>query len=121
MRTRTLILLVCLALPGCAFFRGNYGDRFNAEDIAALQKGVTTRSEVAARLGAPDRVLQINGRDVFQYYQYELKSGTILFFSRTNVKGQDVYVFFTPAGVVDEVIYGKPKPPPKFQWWPFGE
>jgi hypothetical protein len=37
MSTRTLMLLVCLALPGCAFFRGNYGDRFNAEDIAALQ------------------------------------------------------------------------------------
>jgi outer membrane protein assembly factor BamE (lipoprotein component of BamABCDE complex) len=121
MTTRALVLLAALTLSGCAFFRGNYGDRFNAEDIAAIQKGVSTRADVATQLGAPDRVAQVNGRDVFQYYQYELKSGTILFFSRTNIKGQDLYVFFTPAGVVDEVIYGKPKAPPKFQWWPFGE
>ena len=121
MTTRIALVAAIVVLAGCAFIRGNYGDRFNPEDINAIQKGVSTRTDVAAHLGAPDRMLEINGRDVFQYYQYELKSGTVIFFSRTNIKGQDLYVFFTPAGVVDEVIYGKPKPSPKLQFWPFGK
>lgn len=117
----SMVLALAVALGGCAFFRGNYGDRFDPADIESIQKGVSTQREVASRLGAPDRIIEISERPVFQYYSYDLKSGTVLFFSRTNIKGQDLYVFFDRHGVVDEVIFGKPKAPPKFQFWPFGE
>ena len=119
---RVLVLaLLCGLVMGCAFVRGKYGDRFNLEDVQAIKEGTSTRSDVAARLGAPDRIIEINEHEIFQYYSYDVKWGTILFFSRANVKGQDLYVFFNNDGVVDDVVFGKPKPDPEFQFWPFGD
>jgi hypothetical protein len=115
------VLLISLFMQGCAFVRGNYGDQFNPSDVESIKKGSTTRMDVADRLGAPDRILEINAHEVFQYYNYDVKSGTVLFFSRTNVKSNDLYLFFDNNGVVEEVIFGKQKTPPKFQFWPFGK
>ncbi len=108
-------------LGGCAFIRGNMGDEFKHDEVAALEKGVTTRAQVAALLGAPDRIIEVNAHEVFQYYHYDVKSGWLLLFSRTNVKSEDLFVIFNSNGVVDEVIFGKPKRPIKFQVWPFGD
>ena len=118
--TATLILSLSL-LGGCAFIRGSMGDAFKDEDVAALKKGVTTRAQVAARMGAPERILEANGYEIFQYYRYDVKSGMILFFSRTNVMGDDLYVMFNKKGVVDEVVFGKRTNRLKFQFWPFGD
>jgi len=118
--TATLILSLSL-LGGCAFIRGSMGDAFKDEDVAALKKGVTTRAQVAARLGAPERILEANGYEIYQYYRYDVKSGMILFFSRTNVMGDDLYVMFNKKGVVDEVVFGKRTNRLKFQFWPFGD
>jgi len=118
--TATLILSLSL-LGGCAFIRGSMGDAFKDEDVAALKKGVTTRAQVTARLGAPERILEANGYEIFQYYRYDVKSGMILFFSRTNVMGDDLYVMFNKKGVVDEVVFGKRTNRLKFQFWPFGD
>ena len=118
--TATLILSLSL-LGGCAFIRGNMGDEIKDEDVAALKKGVTTRAQVGALLGAPDRIIEVNAHEVFQYYHYDVKSGWLLLFSRTNVKSEDLFVIFNSNGVVDEVIFGKPKRPIKFQVWPFGD
>jgi len=114
------VLLELSVLTGCAFVRGKYGDQFDAADIESIKKGVSTRTEVATRLGAPDRIIEVNEHEIFQYYNYDVKSGTLLFLSRTNIKGQDLYVFFK-NGVVDDVVFGKPKPTPEFQFWPFGD
>jgi len=118
--TATLILSLSL-LGGCAFIRGSMGDAFKDEDVAALKKGVTTRAQVAALMGAPERILEANGYEIFQYYRYDVKSGMILFFSRTNVMGDDLYVMFNKKGVVDEVVFGKRTNRLKFQFWPFGD
>jgi outer membrane protein assembly factor BamE (lipoprotein component of BamABCDE complex) len=118
--TATLILSLSL-LGGCAFIRGSMGDAFKDEDVAALKKGVTTRAQVAALLGAPERIIEANGYEIFQYYRYDVKSGMILFFSRTNVMGDDLYVMFNKKGVVDEVVFGKRTDRLKFQFWPFGD
>ena len=107
-------------MTGCAFVRGKYGDQFDATDIESIKKGVSTRTDVAMHLGAPDRILEVNEHEIFQYYNYDVKSGTLLFLSRTNIKGQDLYIFFK-NGVVDDVVFGKLKPTPKFQFWPFGD
>jgi outer membrane protein assembly factor BamE (lipoprotein component of BamABCDE complex) len=120
---RSLLLAAVAAtlLQGCAFFRGNYDDDFKQEDVESIKIGTSTRQDVAEILGAPERVIQVHDQQVFHYYNYTLKSGTVLFFSRTNVVGNDLYVFFSPDGIVQQVVMGRQKPPPKLQFWPFGD
>lgn len=117
--TTWLVLMILLG-SGCAFVRGNYGEDLNQGDISTIKKGVSTRAEVASVLGAPDRIItEPNGHDIFHYYHYDVKSGYILIFSRTNIKSDDIFVIFNSAGVVEDVIAGKKKPPLEFQFWPF--
>jgi hypothetical protein len=111
--------VIALFLQGCAFIRGNYGEELGQGDIATIQKGVSSRADVAAVLGAPDRIIDSNNREIFHYYHYDVKSGSILIFSRTNIKSDDTFVIFNAAGIVEEVISGKSKGPLKFQFWPF--
>jgi outer membrane protein assembly factor BamE (lipoprotein component of BamABCDE complex) len=120
---RSLLLAAAAAtlLQGCAFFRGNYDDDFKQEDVESIKVGTSTRQDVAEILGAPERVIQVHDQQVFHYYNYTLKSGTVLFFSRTNVVGNDLYVFFSPDGIAQQVVLGRQKPPPKLQFWPFGD
>ncbi len=116
--TAGLVLMFVLG-SGCAFVRGNYGEDMNQGDVSTIKKGVSTRAEVAAILGAPDRIIEANGRDIFHYYHYDVKSGYVLIFSRTNVKSDDMFVIFNNAGIVEDVVAGKKKPPLEFQFWPF--
>ena len=60
-----------LLTQGCAFSRGTLGDDIKTEAVSLIKNGVTTKTEVLGLLGAPDRVLPLNGRDVFQYYRYD--------------------------------------------------
>lgn len=117
--TTWLVLMILLG-SGCAFVRGNYGEDMNQGDVSTIKKGVSTRAEVASLLGAPDRIItEPNGHDIFHYYHYDVKSGYVLIFSRTNIKSDDIFVIFDSAGVVEDVIAGKKKPPLEFQFWPF--
>jgi len=116
-----ILILSLSLLGGCMFIRGSMGDAIKDEDVVPVKKGVTTRAQVAALLGAPERIIEVNGHEIFQYYRYDVKSGLLLVFSRTNIKSDDLFVIFNSSGVVDEVIFGKPKRPIKFQVWPFGD
>jgi outer membrane protein assembly factor BamE (lipoprotein component of BamABCDE complex) len=107
-------------LNACAFIRGNYGEEVQQGDISAIKKGASTRSEVAELLGAPDRIVEANGREIFHYFHYDMKSGTVLTLSRTNIKSDDVFVLFDKNGVVEDVVAGKKRPALNFQFWPFG-
>ena len=120
---RSLLLATAAAtlIQGCAFVRGNYDDDFKQEDVESIKVGAYTRQDVVEILGAPERVIQVHDKEIFHYYNYMLKSGTVLFFSRTNVVGNDLYVFFSPDGIVQQVVFGRQKPPPKLQFWPFGD
>lgn len=118
-RIWVVLLLTAVSLSeGCAFVRGTYGEEVNQGDAAAIKKG-STRTDVANILGAPDRIVEANGHEVHHYYRFDVKSGYILFFSRTNVKSEDVFVIFDAGGLVEEVLLGKKKPPLEFQFWPF--
>lgn len=112
-------ILIATLVSGCAFVRGTYGEEVLQGDVTAIKKGVSTRPDVAAILGAPDRILEANGREIHHYYRFDVKSGFILFFSRTNIKSEDVFVIFDDAGIVEELIVGKKKAPLEFQFWPF--
>jgi hypothetical protein len=120
-----LLIVVILMLNACAFSRGTLGDDLNPESINSIKKGVTTRAEVIANLGAPDRILQLNGRDLFQYYRYDAKAGSLLLilvnFSRMSVKSDDVFVLISREGIVEEVIASKRTEGLEFRFWPFGD
>ena len=92
--------------------------------MAGIKKGAT-RAEVISKLGAPDRILEVNGREVLQYYRYDIKAGSLLLiivnFSRFKIKSDDLYVFLNRDGQVENVVFGKRTPGMKFQFWPFGE
>ena len=77
-RALGIALLGLMLTQGCAFSRGTLGDEIKSDAIASIKKGTSTKAEVLTLLGAPDRLLQVNGRDVFQYYRYDAKAGSLL-------------------------------------------
>lgn len=118
-------LVIVLLLQGCAFSRGTLGDDVQSEVIATIQKGTTTKEEVLHLLGAPDRLLALNGRDVFQYYRYDAKAGSLLLiilnFTRISIKSDDLFVILNRDGIVEDVISSKRTDGLKFRFWPFGD
>jgi len=124
-RTALLLTMMMLALNACAFSRGTLGEEIKTDTINAIKKGVTTRTEILTQLGAPDRLLQLNGRDLFQYYRYDAKVGSLLLiianFSRVSVKSDDLFVIINREGIVEEVIASKRTDQLDFRFWPFGD
>jgi hypothetical protein len=119
------LAVVAILIQGCAFSRGTLGDDIKTEAIGEIKKGATTKAEVLALLGAPDRVLPLNGRDVYQYYRYDAKAGSLLLilinFSRLSVKGDDLFVMLNQNGIVEEVLSSKRTENLEFRFWPFGD
>lgn len=124
-RVMCIALLSLIVVQGCAFSRGTLGDEIRADAIASIKKGTSTKAEVLALLGAPDRLLQVNGRDVFQYYRYDAKAGSLLLivinFSRMSIKSDDLFVILNREGVVEDVISSKRTDGMEFRFWPFGD
>jgi outer membrane protein assembly factor BamE (lipoprotein component of BamABCDE complex) len=118
-------VMAAVLLQGCAFSRGTVGDDVKTEMVATIQKGTTTKTEVVNLLGAPDRLLQLNGRDVLHYYRYDAKAGSLLLillnFTRLSVKSDDVFVIVNRDGIVEDVIFSKRTESLGFRFWPFGE
>lgn len=125
LRRSLLLMLLTILLQGCAFSRGTLGDDINSESVAAITKATTTKAEVLSLLGAPDRLLQVNSRDVFQYYRYDAKVGSLLLilinFSRVSVKSDDLFVILNREGIVEDVILSKRTDGLEFRFWPFGK
>src|SRR5690242_21669226 len=81
---RPLLFVAALAIltGGCAFVRGTYGEEVKPLELSSIKKGTSTRAEVAILLGAPEKIVEVNHHEIFQYYHYDMKSGLLLFFSR---------------------------------------
>jgi outer membrane protein assembly factor BamE (lipoprotein component of BamABCDE complex) len=124
-RSILLLTMVGLLVQGCALSRGTLGDEISSDAVAAIKKGETTKAEVLTLLGAPDRLLQMNGRDVFQYYRYDAKVGSLLLivinFSRVSMKSDDLFVIINREGIVEEVISSRRTDGLEFRFWPFGD
>ena len=115
------VLGITFLFMGCAFVRGEVGEPFSEDHVKALEKGKTTRQEVALHFGAPDEVVEANGYDIFHYRRFDSKLGWVLFFSRLNVGSDNLWVFFNSQGIVEEVVFGNRTGNLKFQVWPFGD
>ncbi len=120
-----IVVAGCLLVQGCAFSRGTLGDDISSEAVAKIKEGSTTKDEMLALLGAPDRLIQVNGRDVFQYYRYDAKVGSLLLIvinlSRFSVKSDDLYVIVNREGIVEDVISSRRTDGLEFRFWPFDE
>ena len=124
-RPLLFVPLVVILGGGCAFSRGTLGEEIKTDTVASIKKGVTTKTEVITLLGAPDRVLPVNGRDVFQYYRYDGKVGSLLLilinFSRVSIKSDDLFVMLNQNGIVEDVISSRRTDGLEFRFWPFGD
>jgi hypothetical protein len=122
---QALFLLALSTVGGCAFGRATLGDDIRADAVAAVRKGVSSRAEVVSLMGVPDRIAQADGREILQYYRYDLKSSSLLLllvnFSRINIKCDDLFVLLNREGIVEDVLFGRRTDTLKFQVWPFGE
>lgn len=105
-----LILGLSLLLNGCVLSRGRVGNPIQEESIQQIEKGVSLKATVVTLLGAPDRIIVGNDKEIFHYYYYDGKSpGLILLVFNilsVNVRSDNLYVFFDRQGIVQDVIYG---------------
>jgi hypothetical protein len=121
-----IVIILALAMTqGCVVARGTIGEPLQEEAILSIKKGTTTMAEVVSLIGAPDRIVRGNDRDIFHYYYYDGKSKGMLLlllnFIRMDLKSDNLYVFFNRNGIAEEVVYGKRTDRTQFRVWPFGD
>ena len=120
-----VLLITLLMSQGCVVTRGTLGEPFREEAIAQIKKGSSTASVVVALLGAPERIVRGNEREIFHYYYYDGKSPALLLLVlnlvRMELKSDNLYVFFGRNGLVEDVLYSKRTPNVEFKLWPFGD
>ena len=120
-----IIVLTLALLQGCVVTRGTVGEPIQEEAVSAIKKGKTTMAEVVSSIGAPDRIVRGNDREVFHYYYYDGKSPAMMLILlnliRMDVKSDNLYVFFNREGIAEEVVYGKRTGRTQFRLWPFGD
>ncbi|MEK6642208.1 MAG: hypothetical protein AABZ17_16220 [Nitrospirota bacterium] len=123
--TGIIIVLSLALLQGCVVTRGTVGEPIQEEAVSAIKKGKTTMAEVVSSIGAPDRIVRGNDREIFHYYYYDGKSPAMMLillnFIRMDVKSDNLYVFFNRDGIAEEVVYGKRTDRTRFKLWPFGD
>jgi outer membrane protein assembly factor BamE (lipoprotein component of BamABCDE complex) len=120
-----LLLIGCVfLLQGCVISRGRVGNPLDEVQIQKVEKGSTKKDVVVALLGAPDRIIVGNGKEIFHYYYYDGKSPSLFLalinFISINVMSDNLYIFFDQQDVVQDVIYGKRTPDLRFRLRPWG-
>ena len=120
-----LLLGLSLLINGCVLSRGRVGNPLQEESIQQIEKGVSPKDRVVTLLGAPDRIIVGNDKEIFHYYYYDGKSpGLILLVFNilsVNVRSDNLYVFFDRQGIVQDVIYGKRTHEVDFTLRPWGK
>lgn len=106
-----LVAVACLAM-GCTIERSWVGSEIRSEPAEWIVVGTTTKPDVLATFGPPDRIVRLREGDVFVYryaqrngFQLEIEdpfSGIEVFtWDRMQEKSDRLMVFFGPAGVVN--------------------
>jgi outer membrane protein assembly factor BamE (lipoprotein component of BamABCDE complex) len=120
-----LLFGLSIVLPGCVVSRGRVGNPIKEESIKNLEKGTSKKDYVVTLLGAPDRIIQGNDREIFHYYYYDGKSPALLLllinFVSVNVRSDNLYIFFDRQDIVQDVIYGNRTNEVSFTLAPWGK
>ena len=124
-RSAAIILAISLLLQGCIVSRWRVGNPIVEESLSQIQKGTTDRNQVVVLLGAPDRIIQGNDKEIFQYYYYDAKSPALflglLNIITFNVKSDNLYVFLDKGGIVQDMVFGKRTDAVEFTLRPWGK
>jgi outer membrane protein assembly factor BamE (lipoprotein component of BamABCDE complex) len=124
---KSLLLLVGLSLliNGCVLSRGQVGNPIQEDSLNQIEKGITKKDSVVKFLGAPDRIIVGNDKEIFHYYYYDAKSPwlilVLLNLVRVNIRSDNLYVFLDRQGIVQDVIYGKRTQEVDFTLRPWGK
>jgi outer membrane protein assembly factor BamE (lipoprotein component of BamABCDE complex) len=124
---KSVLLLIGLSLliNGCVLSRGRVGNPIQEESLSQIEKGISKKELVVTLLGAPDRIIVGNDKEIFHYYYYDGKSpGLILLVFNilsVNVRSDNLYVFFDGQGIVQDMIYGKRTHEVDFTLRPWGK
>jgi outer membrane protein assembly factor BamE (lipoprotein component of BamABCDE complex) len=100
MTRKTLTILTMLMLTACEPTIANRGATLEPEQLAQIKPGVSTREEVATKLGTPT---QISTFDDKIWYYIGRQTSQESFFMPTVVKQQAVQVTFNDNGIVTSV------------------
>ena len=109
---KSLVLLigVCILLQSCVVVRGRVGNPIEVSQIHQIEKGTSKKELVVELLGAPDRIIVGNGKEIYHYYYYDGKSPGLILLAfnlvTLNVKSDNLYVFFDQHGIVQDIVYG---------------
>ena len=71
-----VIVLSLVFTQGCVVARGTIGEPLQEDSISAIKKGTTNMAEVVSLIGAPDRIVRGNDRDIFHYLSSNSKCNT---------------------------------------------
>ncbi len=105
-RALVLVLLAGL-LIGCA----STGRKIDQSQVQTITKGETTKEQVVARLGSPDRIMKLGNGDTIFTYGYArvtAKPATFIpivgaFAGGANTQYQSCAVTFGPDGIVKNI------------------
>lgn len=125
MRILLIVLSLSLFSEGCVVSRGRVGNPIDEHNLEKVVKGVTHRDQIVELLGAPDRIIQGNEKDILQYYYYDAKSPALILLVfnilTLNVKSDNLYVFVDKQGIAQDIIYGKRTDEVDFSLRPWGK
>ena len=110
------LMIACLAAsPGCMSTSSSSGVPIDAQKVAQIQKGKTTRAEVEALLGKPEMTVMVGDGKRCLSYAYTatnmgIKPSTMLLGPFAKVDGttrtQTLQVFVSREGIVEDYELG---------------
>jgi outer membrane protein assembly factor BamE (lipoprotein component of BamABCDE complex) len=106
MRRTFSVLALALCIAGCT----SSGTKLDQSRVSEIQKGVTTRAEVEAKLGPPDYVAMMpDGRRqlVYNHSETSLSAGSFIPFANTftsggNTRRQTLQILINKDNIVDD-------------------
>lgn len=109
-----LQFVLLLVVAGCVGMGGQYGVKIDQSKVAEIKKGVTTKAEVEALLGAPQMVSMIGDGRRMMSYSYSDSSvhatatsyipvvGMFTGGATGNTRTQTLQIMISKTGVVDD-------------------
>jgi outer membrane protein assembly factor BamE (lipoprotein component of BamABCDE complex) len=104
------IIVVILAVTACT--SSTVGRKIDSDVAAKIQKGVSTKSDVIALIGSPDRIMNMGTGDSMWTYSYSRMSMkpqsfipiVNMFNSGTNTQQQHFMITFDMNNIVTDIM-----------------
>ncbi len=100
MKKTPLILICALGLAACEPVVANRGNILDMDSLAQIKPGISTREEVATKLGTPT---EISTFDEKIWYYVGRQTEQYSFFAPDVLKQQAVEIDFDDSGIVKEI------------------